>query len=72
MRDLVAHWSSPAWRAEMEAWIAEALAVRGETVVAVREGRVRGWGATLVAESTRGTYWAKEGHPATPRSPPCW
>ena len=69
MRDLVAHWSSPAWRADMEAWIAEALAVRGETVVAVREGRVRGWGATLVAESTRGTYWAKEGHPATPREP---
>ncbi len=69
MRDYVAQWSSPAWRAEMEAWIEEALAARGEHVVAVREGRVRGWGVTLVAETLEGTYWAKEGHPATPREP---
>lgn len=53
----------------MEAWIEEALAARGEHVVAVREGRVRGWGVTLVAETLEGIYWAKEGHPATPREP---
>jgi hypothetical protein len=60
--------SSPAWRAEMEAWIAEALAVRGETVVAVREGA--GVGCHTRRREHPGNRLG--GGPPAPREPPCW
>lgn len=58
-------WTSAAWRADMHAWIRDALAARGETVTRIDEHRVRIWSAVLRVETDAGVRWAKENHPGS-------
>lgn len=58
-------WTSDPWRADMHAWIRDALADRGENVTRIDEHRVRIWSAVLRIETDAGVRWAKENHPGS-------
>ncbi|MFC7625330.1 phosphotransferase [Microlunatus sp. GCM10028923] len=63
--DLVAVWTSAAWRAEAEAWIRDRLAAAGIAVTGpIEQPRVRPWSTQLVVPTDRGRYWFKENNPA--------
>ncbi|GAB3748020.1 phosphotransferase [Microlunatus parietis] len=63
--DLVALWTSAAWRAEAEDWIRDQLGAAGIVVTgAIEQPRVRPWSTQLVVPTDRGRYWFKENNPA--------
>lgn len=58
------HWASPEWRAEVLAWIDDALAAHGIARTGeVEQPRLRMWATSLTVPTDRGRFWFKENCP---------
>jgi hypothetical protein len=65
-QDGVERWSSPAWRAEAQAWMDERLAAAGLTRHGeLRQPHLRPWATALTAPTSGGDVWLKAAGPAT-------
>jgi hypothetical protein len=61
---VVERWTSPAWRAEAEAWARAQLALDGRAVNGpVVQPQVRIWSTQLTIPTTAGVVWFKENNP---------
>jgi len=59
-----ARWGGDAWRAEVEAWIREALGGRGISVTGpIEQPHLRPWSTLLTVETDAGRFWFKENCP---------
>jgi hypothetical protein len=59
-------WSSPAWRAEAQAWLDTQLAASGlQRTGDIAQPHLRPWATVLSAPTTGGTVWLKAAGPAT-------
>lgn len=62
--DLLARWTGSAWAAEVDAWVGEVLAARGERPTGPGVPlKTRFWSVVRRYETTAGTVWFKESNP---------
>jgi hypothetical protein len=64
VEDLLARWESTAWQAEVDGWVADVLAARGERPTGPAQPlKTRFWSVVRRYDTTAGTVWFKECNP---------